>query len=263
VRDLALEVAKPLVLTVAPRGGFVDLARLTLEAARGSGLHVAAVVLTPWPDPPDRGQLDDRALLEGLAGVPVVTHPGDKGWDPDAWRAGATEAAAGPGGAAPVVLEPYTPWEERPVADPREAGRPAIMAALTEIVAAEGPILADRAYGLYNKASGGKKLTTIARAPLSGAAYWLVKEHKLVMDGDVLRLPDTPPVRVRTLGPRTLDEVPLAEVAELMRRLNVADPAARKRAVLDAYGLIRLTGKADEYLGEAAALLERSADSEE
>ena len=38
---------------------------------------------------------------------------------------------------------------------------------MLEIVAAEGPIVATRAYALYNRASGGKKLTTTARAPLS------------------------------------------------------------------------------------------------
>ena len=38
--------------------------------------------------------------------------------------------------------------------DPRAAGRGAIDPVLAEIVAAEGPILASRAYALYNKAVG-------------------------------------------------------------------------------------------------------------
>ena len=257
VRDLAHEIGVPLVLCVAAGDDLCGRARLALEAARGSGLAVAAVALTGWPDPPDRVLLDERRALEDLAGTPVVTHPGPP-WPTGEWSAGAR-----PRGAA-VVREPYISWEPaHAVPDPRQAGRPALMSALLDIVGAEGPVLASRAYGLYNKASGGKKLTSIARAPLSGAAFWLVKERRLVMVGEedapwqgdaVLRLPDTPAVRVRELGTRTLDEVPLDEIAELMRRIGTDDLAQLKREVLETYGLRRLTTRADEYLGTAASL---------
>jgi hypothetical protein len=59
---------------------------------------------------------------------------------------------------------------------------------------------------------------------------------------------------VRELGPRTLDEVPLREVAELMRRLRAAGATELPRAVLDAYGLVRMTAKAEEYLAYAEEL---------
>ena len=66
--------------------------------------------------------------------------------------------------------------------------------------------------------------------------------------------------RVRELGPRELEEVPLDEIAELMRRLGGGPrEAGLKRAVLDTYGLVRLTGRADEYLGLAHGLLEPAA----
>jgi hypothetical protein len=176
--------------------------------------------------------------------------------------------AAAPGAGAQVRLEAYTAWESRPVGDPRATPRASIMEAMLEIVAAEGPMTASRAYSLYNRASGGRKLTSVARAPLSSSVYWLAQEHKVVLvrkddipwqDDDVVRMPDSPPVRVRELGPRTLEEVPLDEVAELVRRLRAAgaagsDDAETKRAVLNAYGLVRLTSRADEYLGLALGL---------
>ena len=62
----------------------------------------------------------------------------------------------------------------------------------------------------------------------------------------MIRLPDQPPVRVRELGPRTLDEVPLDEIAELVKLLPGAPDM--KRAILNTYGLVRLTSRADEYL---------------
>ena len=135
------------------------------------------------------------------------------------------------------------------------------MRTILEIAAAEGPIRASRAYSLYNRASGGRKLTSVARAPLSSAVHWLAQEHKVVLtrkddipwqDDDLIRLPDTAPVRVRELGPRTLEEVPLDEIAELATRLHAArgisDPSELKRALLTTYGLVRLTTRADEYL---------------
>jgi hypothetical protein len=140
---------------------------------------------------------------------------------------------------------------------------------MLEIVGAEGPMTATRAYALYNRASGGRKLTSVARAPLSSSIYWLAQERNVVLvskgeipwqDDDVVRMPDSPAVRVRELGPRTLEEVPLDEIAELVRRLRTAgaarDPDGAKRAVLNAYGLVRLTSRADEYLGLALSLAE-------
>lgn len=156
-------------------------------------------------------------------------------------------------GAISVDLEPYTAWTAHAVPDPRSAGREAIGPVLLEIVSAEGPILAERAYRLYVKASGGKALTSIARAPLSGAAFRLRGAGAIEMEegSEVLRPAGTPEVRVRELGPRALDEVPLREVAELMRRLRAAGATELPRAVLDAYGLVRMTAKAEDFLQQA------------
>jgi dethiobiotin synthetase len=276
-RDLARELGLPVVLAVAAEPDLVNVARLSLESARAAGLAVAAIALTGWPDPPGRVQLDERRLLEQIAHAAVVTHPGGRRpWDAAAWLdaapaavpAAAEAVAAAPSPRAEVVLDPYRAWQPQPMGDPRSTPRPRIMEALMAIVAAEGPMRASRAYALYNRAAGGKKLTTIARAPLSSAAYWLAREGRLVLtraeeipwqQDDLLRTPDTPPVHVRELGVRTLEEVPLDEIAELMRRLRGAGAAgedALKRGVLAAYGLVRLTTRADEYLGLAAGLLD-------
>ena len=287
VRDLATALGLPLVVCVPAGPDLVNLARLTAGSARGAGLAVAAVALTGWPDPPDRVLLDEQRLLEELAGAPVVTLPAASSTQPDAgrswpagdWLAAAAERAEAGAATVPagtpgpsrteVVLEPYDAWPARAMGDPRSTPRPALMSAMLEIVAAEGPMRAGRAYAVYNRAAGGKKLTTIARAPLSSAVYWLSREGRLALtraeeipwqEDDLVRTPDAPPVRVRELGPRTLEEVPLDEIAELMRRLRAAGHASGeaglKRAVLAAYGLVRLTGRADEYLGLAHGLLE-------
>jgi hypothetical protein len=166
--------------------------------------------------------------------------------------------AAARKGVVHVDLEPYTAWPSRSVPDPRNAGREAIGPVLLEIVDAEGPILAERAYRLYVKASGGKALTSIARAPLSGATFRLKAAGAIEMEegSEVLRPAGTAEVRVRELGPRALDEVPLREVAELMRRLRTAGAVELPRAVLDAYGLVRMTAKAEDFLAQAEQVSE-------
>jgi dethiobiotin synthetase len=72
VRDLACELALPLVVAARAGLGTINHALLTLEAARASGLRVAGVVLTPWSSP---GALEEsnRATIAALGEVEVAT----------------------------------------------------------------------------------------------------------------------------------------------------------------------------------------------
>ena len=111
---------------------------------------------------------------------------GERGWDAaglarhDAARAARAEArrAARRRAREPRRVAPSTRTAPGIRSPPAIRARPRgrVMAAIQAIVEAEGPMRASRAYALYNRAAGGKKLTTIARAPLSSAAYWLARE---------------------------------------------------------------------------------------
>ena len=199
----------------------------------------------------------------------------DTGYDP----------AAGPG--------PYTTWQGDGLPDPRTAPVAQVVAHLLEIVTAEGPVTADRAYRLYIRGSGSSKVTQRARAPMEQALGRLRLRGQVEVDEldnagevqQVLRLADTTAVVVRELGERTLYEVPLNEIAALMEGIRTeltggagrgqpahavagviqqaalrrASPERLKRAVLDAYGLIRMTQAAEQYLDAALTLLEGDA----
>ena len=273
VRDLARDFGAPVVVTTRAGRDSLGHGRLAVEAARGAGLHVSAVVLSGWPEAPGQVLCDERSLLAELVGTEVHALPAraldvelateaGRGWPLEAWLEPAPGPPADDG--APIALDPYREWEARELGDPRSTRRPELMAALLEIVAAEGPLTATRALTIYNRASGGRKLTGAVRVPLASALDWLARERRIVLvaeseipwqGDDLLRLPDTPQVRPRTLGSRTLDEVPLDEIADLVTRLRatrgLGEPLELKRAVLDAYGLMRLTSRADEYLGLA------------
>jgi dethiobiotin synthetase len=84
VRDLAVDLALPLVVAAHTGLGTINHTLLTVEAARSGGLTVAAVVMTPWPDEPRAIESSNRAIVERLGGVPVHGLPAT---DPEALAA--------------------------------------------------------------------------------------------------------------------------------------------------------------------------------
>jgi dethiobiotin synthetase len=75
VRDLAVDLALPLVIAARPGLGTINHTLLTVEAARAGGLSVAAVVMTPWPAEPTPMERSNRTTVERLGDVPVCGLP--------------------------------------------------------------------------------------------------------------------------------------------------------------------------------------------
>lgn len=75
VRDLAVDLALPLVVAARTGLGTINHTLLTVEAARAAGLTVVGVVMTPWPAEPEPIELSNRDTVERLAGVPVSGLP--------------------------------------------------------------------------------------------------------------------------------------------------------------------------------------------
>jgi dethiobiotin synthetase len=96
VRDLAVELALPVVIAAPPGLGTINHTLLTIEAARAVQLNVAAVVLTPWPSAPSEMERSNRETIERLGDTQVATlrplrgpHPSElaEGGDSLPWRA--------------------------------------------------------------------------------------------------------------------------------------------------------------------------------
>jgi dethiobiotin synthetase len=75
VRDLAMDLALPLVIAARPRLGTINHALLTIEAARAGGLRVAAVVITPWPEEPTAMERSNRDTIARIGEVRVTGLP--------------------------------------------------------------------------------------------------------------------------------------------------------------------------------------------
>lgn len=85
VRDLAVDLALPLVIAASPGLGTINHALLTIEAARATELEIAAVVLTPWPDSPTAIEESNRKTIAGLSEVRVETLPRLDRSSPTSW----------------------------------------------------------------------------------------------------------------------------------------------------------------------------------
>ena len=272
-----LGLGRTVVAAACEHPAVADVKRILLRTADAHGLYRSFGFTEP-PSPERWMELrrdlnrteaaDDSGPDDSGDGVPALTY------DP----------AAGP--------QPYTAWQGSGLPDPRTAPVSQIATRLLEIVTSEGPVTAERTYRLYIRGAGSSKVTERARAPMEQALGRLRLRGQVEVDelgnvGDVqpvLRLSGTPAVVVRELGGRSLYEVPLNEIAELMghkRRelmgragasdqpahavadviqqavLRRASPERVKRAVLDGYGLIRMTQAAEQYLDAALALLDR------
>jgi dethiobiotin synthetase len=78
VRDLAVDLALPVVIAARRGLGTINHTLLTVEAARAAGLRVAGVVMTPWPEEPTAMERSNRATVEqlgrvGVSGLPRTT----------------------------------------------------------------------------------------------------------------------------------------------------------------------------------------------
>ena len=237
------------------------------------------------PPAPERW-MELRREPGGMEADDAGSGAGDSGDSGNGMPALAYDPAAGP--------QPYAAWQGSGLPDPRTAPVSQVATHLLEIVTTEGPVTADRAYRLYIRGAGSSKVTQRARAPMEQALGRLTLRGQVEVDEfdsageaqQVLRLSGTSAVVVRELGERSLYEVPLNEIAELLRHkrrellgrsgardqpahavagviqeaaLRRASPERLKRAVLDGYGLIRMTQAAEQYLDAALALLDEGA----
>ena len=85
VRDLAVDLGLPVVVAAPPGLGTINHTLLTLEAARGAGLGVAMVVLTPWPGAPSPVEASNLETIAALGEVRVETVPRLDLRDPARW----------------------------------------------------------------------------------------------------------------------------------------------------------------------------------
>ena len=117
---------------------------------------------------------------------------------------------SGPRRTTQIGPTPYVEWASRPLPEWSTLSPDQLVDGLCEIVGAEGPMHAVRAYQLMIRAAGGQRVGREVRRILNQAAARGVRQGRLAqiidsMPGQAdktVYLPNTEPVIVRTLGPR-------------------------------------------------------------
>ena len=174
-----------------------------------------------------------------------------------------------------VTLGPYVAFDE--VLPPLNQTTLDVMAAnVVRIVAAEGPVLGHRVHNAYRDAYGGHRVGKEIARLLNRAIMLGERRGQIISDNPLnesgvkprtYRLPTQPTVVPRHLGPRSLELVPPAELAQHLTDLSLGDDTQSEeelfRAVLDRLGLRRLTDNVRAVLHGALGLAAqgREADS--
>ena len=76
LRDLAVELAAPVLVVCEAGLGTLNHTALTLEALENKGISCAGLVIGSWPDYPGAAEAFNRGALEGLAPVRAVLPAG-------------------------------------------------------------------------------------------------------------------------------------------------------------------------------------------
>lgn len=158
-------------------------------------------------------------------------------------------------------LIPYETWAPRPLPDPRETPPKETRVGLQDIVEAEGPVIATRAYRIYVKAAGIHSVGRQIRKRLNQAVYSAIRDGLILevqedsnrrLDLRVLRISGKPAVLLRSRGDRSIHEIPYSEIGRLMVKLQSESARISKeelfRLILDQYQLSRMTGGTRERL---------------
>ena len=191
------------------------------------------------------------------AKVPVLAHPD-------------VAVPVVPTGGRLPVLAPHRAWQPHDLPDVSNAVQWAIIDGLVEIVSGEGPVVTDRLYELYVRASGGQRVGKNIRHVLDQATTAAIRKGLLCQTNGgqtgqsarTLHLPGTPPVILRRRGDRELEHIPPTEVAAVAHHILSHDTSISnselKRLLLSAYERVRLTTNASDFLDNCIALARRS-----
>jgi very-short-patch-repair endonuclease len=153
--------------------------------------------------------------------------------------------------------------------DPRSVSLDLVSEGLVRIIEVEGPVVAKRAYDIYLRSSGIKRMRHKLKSTMNKALALTFREGRVVSEDEaakggslfsIVRLTGSPPIRLRSRGPRSFEEIPPSELQVVARYLVerhgfVPGSDEHLRAVLECFDLKRLTTQVGTTLLE---ILDRS-----
>ena len=162
----------------------------------------------------------------------------------------------------------YLEYSGSPASDPRSATTIIVSEGLVRIVDVEGPLVAKRACDIYLRGCSIRRMGHELKNTMIRALEHAIRQGVLVSEDEsnkadflysVVRVNGNPPIKLRTRGSRSFDEIPPSELQVVARYLVEqhgfsAGSDEHLRAVLETFDLKRLTAQVGTTLLE---ILER------
>ncbi len=159
----------------------------------------------------------------------------------------------------------YENYSGEATQDPRNVDAQTFAQGLLIIVEMEGPMLAKRAYDVYLRHCGIKRMGKDLKSMMNRSLQHVINQNLIVKEDEwnlggliysIIRLPEQASPCLRELGGRTIDEIPPSEIKEASKLvLSKNDCSAGSeehlREILNLYGLKRLTDHTREKLLQA------------
>ena len=153
--------------------------------------------------------------------------------------------------------------------DPRSASADVVSEGIVRIIEVEGPVLAKRVYDIYLRGCGIKRMGHELKRTMNKALALAIRQGRVVSEDEaaksgllfsVVRARGSPPIRLRSRGPRSFEEIPPSELQVLSRYLLegygfASGSEEHLRAVLECLDFKRLTTQVGTTFRE---ILERS-----
>jgi very-short-patch-repair endonuclease len=169
------------------------------------------------------------------------------------------------GGPASAILADYVACRVTAVPDPRTVSVGVVADSLCQIIDAEGPMIAKRAYDIYLRGCGIRRLSGELKSTMNRALTTAVRQGRVVSENppgrsgliqSTVRSNGTDAVKPRRRGPRSFDEIPPGElraVGAYLSDILVMTPGSDEhlRAILESFDLRRLTPQVSTAIREA------------
>lgn len=159
----------------------------------------------------------------------------------------------------------YFAFEGQAGPDPRLASPAKVAEGLEKIIQIEGPMLAKRAYDIYLRGCGIRRMGGELKSSMNKALQQFVSNGQVIKEDEtgkggfmhtIVRSAGASPVLLRERGPREFEEIPPSELQLIARKLLrdgefESGSDAHLRAILDFYELKRLTAQVGTTLLDA------------
>jgi hypothetical protein len=148
--------------------------------------------------------------------------------------------------------------------DPRNCSVDVVVEGIVRIIEVEGPVVAKRVYDIYLESCGIKRMGNELKRTMNKALALAIRQNRVVSEDEsakggilfsVVRAQGSPPIRLRSKGSRSLEEIPPSELQALARYLVEqhgfkSGSEEHLRAILEWLDLKRLTIQANTVLLE-------------